>query len=43
LPISSALHKGGANACDEFKTKCDALLEWLDVMKRNGGKWIIQY
>jgi hypothetical protein len=42
LPNSSALNKGGANACDEFKTNYNGLLKWLDVMNRNGGKWIIQ-
>ncbi len=38
----SALHKGGANACGEFKKKCNGLLDWLDVMNKNGRKWIIQ-
>ncbi len=42
MPISSALNKGGANACGEFKTNCNGLLEWLNVTNKNGGKWIIQ-
>ncbi len=43
MPISSALNKGGANACGEFKTNYNGLLKWLDVTIRNGGKWIIQH